>query len=356
MARIRSIKPQLRTSLTAAEWPRDVRYFWVLLWGYLDDYGRGVDDARLVKADCFPLDDDVTAATVDAWLNVLAGANSLCRYSVDGRRFMHAPMWFKHQRPSHPTDSTIPPCPHQHRDDGSREGFANPSGAAPRHSAEGSESGSPDGNQGFEAQATVHHANGAQMSISAGQTFANFSGDAPEGFVPEVEVEKGDGEGDVNPSSSETDATDATASRGDESTDDDTKVDRNTGRTDVDALCQRLAELVIANGCKPPKISKVWKDAARLMLDRDHREFDKAMRLIEWSQANEFWRTNIQSMPTFREKYDRLRLQANTEWERNQGGTVVPFRPRQSVTDQRVAEVALAVAAVEAEIYGGIRA
>ena len=41
MARIRSIKPELRTSLTAAEWPREVRYFWVLLWGYLDDHGYG---------------------------------------------------------------------------------------------------------------------------------------------------------------------------------------------------------------------------------------------------------------------------------------------------------------------------
>ena len=58
----------LRTSLTAAEWPREVRYFWVLLWGYLDDHGRGVDEPRLIKADCFPLDDDLTATDIDKWL------------------------------------------------------------------------------------------------------------------------------------------------------------------------------------------------------------------------------------------------------------------------------------------------
>ena len=43
MARIRSIKPELRTSLTVATWPREARYFWVLLWGYLDDHGYGLD-------------------------------------------------------------------------------------------------------------------------------------------------------------------------------------------------------------------------------------------------------------------------------------------------------------------------
>ena len=112
MARIRSVKPELRTSLTVAEWPRDVRYLWVLLWGYLDDHGRGVDDARLVKADCFPLDEDLTSAVVDEWLSTIADAGPLCRYEVDGRRFMHCPNWTEHQRPSHPADSKIPPCPH----------------------------------------------------------------------------------------------------------------------------------------------------------------------------------------------------------------------------------------------------
>ena len=72
MARIRSVKPELRTSLTAAEWPREVRYFWVLLWGYLDDHGRGVDEPRLIKADCFPLDDDLTAADIEKWLEMFA--------------------------------------------------------------------------------------------------------------------------------------------------------------------------------------------------------------------------------------------------------------------------------------------
>jgi hypothetical protein len=60
MARIRSVSPGLRTSETAAQWDREARYAWVLLWGYLDDYGRGVDNPKVIAADCFPLDDDVS--------------------------------------------------------------------------------------------------------------------------------------------------------------------------------------------------------------------------------------------------------------------------------------------------------
>lgn len=54
MARIRSVKPDLRISRVVASWPVPARYAWVLLWGYLDDFGRGIDDVRLIVADCFP--------------------------------------------------------------------------------------------------------------------------------------------------------------------------------------------------------------------------------------------------------------------------------------------------------------
>jgi hypothetical protein len=120
MARIRSIKPEVRTSLTVAQWPREVRYFFVLLWGYLDDHGYGVDDVRLIKADCFPLDDDLTNADIDRWLDLIAGTTDpgqpppLCRYEVQGRRYLHAPKWAEHQRPQHPALPKHPPCPREH--------------------------------------------------------------------------------------------------------------------------------------------------------------------------------------------------------------------------------------------------
>lgn len=118
MGRIRSVKPQVRSSVTVAEWPREVRLAWIYLWGYLDDEGRGIDDMRLVVADLFPLDRDVTERKMNTWLDLMATTKTdendvppLCRYEVRGRRYLHAVKWSDHQRVSHPLKSGIPPCP-----------------------------------------------------------------------------------------------------------------------------------------------------------------------------------------------------------------------------------------------------
>lgn len=118
MARIRSIKPEVRRSLTVAEWPREVRLAWIYLWGYLDDHGRGLDDMRLVVAECFPLDRDVTEKKLHGWLDLMATTKTheddeppLCRYEVAGRGYLHAVKWTSHQRVSHPQDSRYPSCP-----------------------------------------------------------------------------------------------------------------------------------------------------------------------------------------------------------------------------------------------------
>lgn len=104
------------------------------------------------------------------------------------------------------------------------------------------------------------------------------------------------------------------------------KRDTTGERPDVEALCERLVELMVANECKPPTITQTWRDEARRMLDIDGRDHAKAVALLEWALRNKFWRKNIHSIPTFREKYDRLRQEANDEWERKAGGTVLPFQ------------------------------
>lgn len=120
MARIRSIKPEVRKSLTVGAWPREVRLAWVYLWGYLDDHGRGVDDMRLVLAECFPLDRDVTEKKMERWISLMAERSDgdvdeeeppLCRYEINGKHFFHAVKWTTHQRVSHAQDSRIPACP-----------------------------------------------------------------------------------------------------------------------------------------------------------------------------------------------------------------------------------------------------
>jgi hypothetical protein len=99
MARIRSIKPEVRKSRTVTSWPRDVRLTWVFLWCYLDDEGRGEDDMGLVKAELYPRDKDVSETKLDGWLWVI----------------LHAVNWGSHQRINRPGPSKCPPCPrHEH--------------------------------------------------------------------------------------------------------------------------------------------------------------------------------------------------------------------------------------------------
>lgn len=116
MARIRSVKPEARTSRTVTAWPRDVRLFFMLLWGYLDDKGRGIDSPKTIAGDCFPRDDDIDAATINKWLDLMTeGRNGkdgpICRYSVNGEDYVHCVNWDEHQKPNRPTPSRLPPCP-----------------------------------------------------------------------------------------------------------------------------------------------------------------------------------------------------------------------------------------------------
>ena len=78
-------------------------------------------------------------------------------------------------------------------------------------------------------------------------------------------------------------------------------------REDVELLCNRLRDRIIANGAKA-KITDAWRREARLLLDSDGRDLTQALRVIDWCQQDSFWKSNVLSMPKFREKYDQLRL------------------------------------------------
>lgn len=101
-------------------------------------------------------------------------------------------------------------------------------------------------------------------------------------------------------------------------------------REDVERLCLRLADAIEANGSNRPDIKKSWRDAARLLLDKDGRTEKQVATAIDWCQNDEFWRSNILSMPTLRKQYDRLRLAAQ-----RQRGNPVNGTPK-STTDERV--------------------
>ena len=81
-------------------------------------------------------------------------------------------------------------------------------------------------------------------------------------------------------------------------------------RDDVERLCVKLADSVEARGVKRPTITKAWRDAARLMLDRDGHTEDQITWLIDWTANDEFWRSNILAMPKLRAQFDQLKLRA----------------------------------------------
>lgn len=99
-------------------------------------------------------------------------------------------------------------------------------------------------------------------------------------------------------------------------------------RRDVDELCSLLRDRMIANGCRPPSITKAWQDAARLLLDRDGISFNEARAGILWCTQDQFWSSNILSMPTYRKQFDKLKLSARREQAEKQ--------PQRSTVDEKV--------------------
>lgn len=255
MARIRTIKPDAFTSDSLSSVPRGTRWTFAGLWTYADDAGRGRDDARLIKAALYPLDDTVSLTDVATDMDLLANIGGICRYEVDGKRFFHMPKW-EHQKINRPTPAKSPPCP-IHESDVTPQ----------RPNSEGS-----------------LNPHGAVSEPSGGEKEGKGKG-----------VGKGRGESER----SAPDATPPTA-----------LVLVQNDRPDVDRLCDLLADEIEANGANRPTIGKKWHDAARLMLDRDGRTEAQVAAAIRWCQSDEFWRTNILSMPKLREQYERLRLAA----------------------------------------------
>ncbi len=111
MARIRSIKPEFWISLTIAKLSPLARLTFIGLWNYCDDHGRGLDDARLIKATVWPLDDHASAKRIEGWLSEIHTLGLIQRYEADAKSCVAVTNWTEHQRVDHPKDSLLPPPP-----------------------------------------------------------------------------------------------------------------------------------------------------------------------------------------------------------------------------------------------------
>lgn len=292
--RIRTIKPEFWRSDDIAALAIEDRLLFIGLWSYVDDSGVGEDKLAAICADLFAPDMEVDAqevfARVQRGLTELSVRGLIIRYTVQGKRYLAIPTWKKHQRINRPSKSRFP---------------------GPEQADSPSEQ--------------------AKQRCSCKVNEGSLS---PHANYPLGTGEQGNrGTGEKESAISIADADEAAAEPEPEDT--PTANLAPVDRPEVEALCQHLADRIEANGSKRPTVTKRWRDAARLMLDRDGRTVEQIHAAIDWCQNDEFWRANILSMPKLRERYDQLRLQARRSHAN-------PNRP--STTDQRVA-AGLALAA-----------
>ncbi|GJF06711.1 hypothetical protein [Pseudonocardia sp. D17] len=118
MARIRQVKPDFFTSeAIAAIQPHRTRLTFVGLWTHADDNGRCRDNAKLIKAAVWPLDDDVTVADVEADLTELARLGRITRYQSDVGPLIAVTNFREHQHVNRRSKTTLPPPPGETDDD-----------------------------------------------------------------------------------------------------------------------------------------------------------------------------------------------------------------------------------------------
>lgn len=120
MTRRRVVTPEGVTRDEILSLPRDVRLTEILLRLYADDHGREKVNQRLMLARLYPMDEDMTEATIDEHLLMLDEAGAIVVYSAAGSTFFAVTEWPKVDRPQ---DSRFPPPPFENASRSDRERF-----------------------------------------------------------------------------------------------------------------------------------------------------------------------------------------------------------------------------------------
>lgn len=58
------------------------------------------------------------------------------------------------------------------------------------------------------------------------------------------------------------------------------------------------------------KVGKSWHDEGRRLIDIDKYTVEQIKIVIRYATTDQFWKTNIMSMPTLRAKFEQLKLKA----------------------------------------------
>ena len=98
MARIRSFKPEFFSSPTVARLDYATRLFFMALWSFADDYGRGPANPKELIGFAFPWDDDLGSADARRMLGGLSAESLVTLYTVGERPYYQVNSWDEHQK------------------------------------------------------------------------------------------------------------------------------------------------------------------------------------------------------------------------------------------------------------------
>lgn len=251
MARIRTVKPEFWRDAKLLKCSRDARLLLIGLLNFSDDYGRMVYDPDQIKLDVFPLDNDLN---VENLIGELTKQGILLIYQVEDRAYLLVRNFVKHQKVDKRTESKLP--------------------APPEVSTE---------------------------SPRVAPTTPGFH------RVPPNPAESHG----VPTSSAESPRTPSTEGKGKEGKGTEgntTAPPRKVGGTPEDeALARKMfaAIKVVVPTAKEPTWAS-WANAVRLMREQDDRTHEQIWTTFDWANRDSFWRVNILSPATLREKWDKL--------------------------------------------------
>lgn len=83
-------------------------------------------------------------------------------------------------------------------------------------------------------------------------------------------------------------------------------------RPDIDGIIQGFSDLLKANDVKH-KPGQSWRTAARLLIDKDGYTPEQIMFVARFATNDEFWKSNILSIPKLREKFEALKIKAQAQ-------------------------------------------
>lgn len=255
MARSRNLKPGFFVNDKLADVEPLGRLLFAGLWTIADREGRLGDRPRRIKAEILPYDD----CDVDNLLNQLETHGFIQRYEVNGNDYIQILNFSKHQNP-HPreAESEIPPVPEPAADK-----------ATPRRC--------PDKTK--------------DMTSPADSPIPHPSSPIPS-----------------TPSS--------------EDPDEEAKPKRKfeEGTTEL-ALAGKLKAYILENNpnARVPTNLQKWAGDFDRMIRLDKRPIPEIEAVMEFSQRDSFWRSNILSAGKLREKYDQLYLKGKAKRASPQG-------------------------------------